>query len=116
MKGRKIKIKRANSNQLEQFAKVGAVKNGTHSVTLVPYQQGLEFIQEVMEKKEKRPKKKLIKRKSEPSFTVAKAGICSFGMGEVPSPTSQGQREDLFALYLMASEILGGGAAAPGGN
>jgi len=44
MKIKRVEIQRASPQQVEYLTKVGAVKAGTHSVTLIPYEDGLYFI------------------------------------------------------------------------
>jgi len=44
MKIKRVDIQRASPEQVDFLAQVGAVKPGTHSVTLIPYQDGLYFM------------------------------------------------------------------------
>ena len=44
MKSKRIRVVRASPDQIKFLLKLGVVPRNTHSVTLVPYQDGLEFI------------------------------------------------------------------------
>ena len=44
MKIKNISIQRANPEQVDFLCKCNAVRTGTHSVTLIPYEAGLYFI------------------------------------------------------------------------
>jgi len=44
MKIKMVDLDRATAEQVEFLCQVGAVRAGTHSVTLIPYQEGLYFI------------------------------------------------------------------------
>lgn len=58
MKVKRIEIRRANPEQVEYFAKVGAVRTGTHSVTLIPFVDGVRFVEEALERQMKNTDKK----------------------------------------------------------
>jgi len=58
MKVKRIEIRRANPEQVEYFAKVGAVRTGTHSVTLIPFADGVRFVEEALERQMKNTDKK----------------------------------------------------------
>jgi len=44
MKGKNIELLKAEVSQVEYMVKTGAIKSGTHSVTLVPYDDCIAFI------------------------------------------------------------------------
>jgi len=44
MKGKNIELLKAEVPQVEYMVKTGAIKSGTHSVTLVPYDDCIAFI------------------------------------------------------------------------
>ena len=44
MKIKNIHIKRANPDHVDYLCKCNAVRPGTHSVTLIPYESGLYFV------------------------------------------------------------------------
>ena len=44
MKIKNIQIKRANPEHVEYLCNCNAVRTGTHSVTLIPYESGLYFV------------------------------------------------------------------------
>jgi hypothetical protein len=44
MKIKLVDLERATAEQVDFLCQVGAVRSGTHSVTLIPYQEGLYFI------------------------------------------------------------------------
>ena len=48
MKKKRIELRRATREQLNYFQSVGAVTSGTHSVTFVPYADGLCFIADAL--------------------------------------------------------------------
>lgn len=53
MKIKNIHIKRANPDHVEYLCKCNAVRPGTHSVTLIPYESGLYFVAEAWFKQHK---------------------------------------------------------------
>jgi len=53
MKIKQIDLVRANPDQVEYFVRAGAVRSGTHSVTLVPFDDAVQFISEAQEKQQR---------------------------------------------------------------
>eukprot|EP01098_Paradermamoeba_levis_P012845 TRINITY_DN5711_c0_g1_i2.p1 TRINITY_DN5711_c0_g1~~TRINITY_DN5711_c0_g1_i2.p1 ORF type:complete len:247 (-),score=47.27 TRINITY_DN5711_c0_g1_i2:174-914(-) len=83
MKVKRIEIRRANPEQVEYFAKVGAVRTGTHSVTLIPLSDGVKFVEEALERQMKNTSEK--KKKSSPLTSPYGSPI---GMGSSSNPES----------------------------
>eukprot|EP01097_Dermamoeba_algensis_P009784 TRINITY_DN7028_c0_g1_i1.p1 TRINITY_DN7028_c0_g1~~TRINITY_DN7028_c0_g1_i1.p1 ORF type:complete len:248 (-),score=50.80 TRINITY_DN7028_c0_g1_i1:241-984(-) len=87
MKVKRIEIRRANPEQVEYFAKVGAVRTGTHSVTLIPLTDGVRFVEEALERQMKNTDKK----KKCPLGTPYGSPSCSSPLS-IGSPTSSPHR------------------------
>eukprot|EP01096_Ripella_sp_DP13-Kostka_P002373 TRINITY_DN1319_c0_g1_i4.p1 TRINITY_DN1319_c0_g1~~TRINITY_DN1319_c0_g1_i4.p1 ORF type:complete len:266 (+),score=112.03 TRINITY_DN1319_c0_g1_i4:379-1176(+) len=50
MKIKNIGIQRASSDQVTNLVRLGVIPNGTHSVTFVPYEDGLYFVADIKSK------------------------------------------------------------------
>jgi hypothetical protein len=75
MKKKKIALRRALPEEVEFLTNVGAVHSGTHSVTLVPYQEGLCFIADAYYRYVRFPNEGPTMAKRRKSYAQAKCRI-----------------------------------------
>jgi len=71
MKLNNIDIIKCVPDQIEELTQIDAIKRGIHSVTLVPYNQGVLYIAKELKRKPRKKSEKKSSKKSEPEYTEA---------------------------------------------
>jgi len=104
MKLRGIGILRAIPEHVEYFSHLGVVKIGTHSLTLIPYEDGRKFIKDC-----KLREARLEKRRKQ---STANNDPCQINQTEPISVSNKNVQQDtkkvgLLELYLIAHELIG---------